>query len=112
MHRFSITSWSSGSFRQGRREYPGPDRLDFQDMAAIASRVLGKAVTARARAPEAALAGRGFTAQMEAEALAMYAHYDRHGLPGNSNVLEMILRRMPGSFEASVTRHFSETPDH
>ena len=88
-------------------ELAGAERLTFEDMAAALGRVVGHGVTARAAPPDAVLAtagARGFPASALEELGLMMAHYDRHGLVGNPNVLRMLLGREPTGFEAAVAR--------
>jgi NAD(P)H dehydrogenase (quinone) len=90
-------------------ELAGTNTLSFRDMAAIASEVTKTTVEAVAGTADEALAGRNLSSEAKDEARAMYAFYDRHGLPGNGRVLGMLLGRKPRLFESSfsalVRRH-------
>jgi NAD(P)H dehydrogenase (quinone) len=93
-------------------ELAGAERLSFQDMAARASALTKSPVRAIVGRAQDALAGRGFSAEREREARAMYAHYDAHGLPGNGRVLSLLLKREPrsfGSFFAGFMRERGRT---
>lgn len=83
-------------------ELAGPAPLTIADMADALSKLLGRPVRAELGTPDDALRGRGFSPESEAEARAMYAHYDAHGLPGNGKALEMILGRAPRPFHESL----------
>lgn len=87
-------------------ELAGAERLDFFGMASVVSAVTGRQVGAEVGEPEIALRVRSYSAHMQTEARAMYAYYDAHGLPGNGNVLRLILGREPATFEASMRSHF------
>ena len=84
-------------------ELAGAKGLSFRDMAAIASGVTNTTVKAVVGTADEALAGRNLPPESMAEARAMYAFYDQHGLPGNGRVLGMLLRRNPRSFEQSFS---------
>ena len=88
-------------------ELAGAEQLTFQDMAAALGRVVGHPVAARSAPADVVLAmarARGFSASALEELGLMMAHYDRHGLVGNPNVLRMLLGREPTGFEAAVAR--------
>lgn len=86
-------------------ELAGVERLNFRRMGEIISGVLARPVLTQSIAPDAALARRpNFDAAMQVQARAMYAQYDAHGLPGNGNVLKMILKREPTNFAESMRR--------
>ncbi len=46
----------------------------------------------------------GLDAERRETLIAMFRYYDRHGLPGNANVLRWLLGREPTTFEAFATR--------
>lgn len=50
---------------------------------------------------------RGFSDKQTAELIAMYRHYDGHGLPGNGRVLEMLLGRQSARFENIAQRYLA-----
>ena len=83
-------------------ELAGADTLDFRQMGDVLAGILGRPVTVREIDPETALRRRSFDPAMQAQARAMYAHYDGHGLRGNSGILRMLLGRNPTSFADSV----------
>lgn len=89
-------------------ELAGADHLDCTAMAEIVSRVLGRTIIARSVDPaeqiDRRVAARGFDAVAASEMRAMFDHYADHGLVGNSNVLRMLLKREPTSFEAAARR--------
>ena len=88
-------------------ELAGAERLSFVDMAAALARVIGASVAARSATPETVTAvarARRFSDGALDELRLMMAHYDRHGLVGNSNVLRMLLGREPTGFEAAIAR--------
>lgn len=94
--------WDGAAF-----ELCSGDRLTRFEMAAVIARVLGRSVHAE-RCPLdewlAAAAGSRTPFQLGRVA-AMFAHYDRFGLPGgNPRVLRMMLGRDPTRFEAFVRR--------
>jgi len=85
----------------------GPDGLSQDDMARILSELVGKPIRAEAKPPQQ-MRAEAEAAKVPAERiqtmLAMNAHYDGHGLMGNSNVLRWLLGRQPGDFAAFVKR--------
>jgi uncharacterized protein YbjT (DUF2867 family) len=89
-------------------ELAGTERLDCHRMAEILSAVSGTPVSLGSNDPEdfarARGAARGFDARQIGELIAMYRHYDGHGLVGNGNVLTMLLGRAPRDFAFAV-RH-------
>ncbi|MBN8507828.1 MAG: NmrA family NAD(P)-binding protein [Burkholderiales bacterium] len=94
--------WDGAAF-----ELCSGDRLTRVEMAAVIAGVLGRPVRAE-RCPldewQVAAAGSRTPFQLERVA-AMFAHYDRFGLPGgNARVLRMMLGREPTRFDAFVRR--------
>lgn len=87
-------------------ELAGSERLDCRKMADILGEIAGQAITLRQSDPElfARARGqkRGFDERQVEELIAMYRHYDGHGLVGNGNVLTMILGRPPRDFAYAV----------
>ena len=82
-------------------ELAGMERLSFRQMAAHLSDAYGTEISAVEADPDlviAQAASRGFGATAAAEIGSMMAHYHRHGLVGNGNVLQMIVRRPPLAF--------------
>ena len=93
-------------------ELAGPQALSQNDMAVILSELLGKPVRAQAKAAglmrkEAEAAG--IPAERIGTLVQMNAHYDRHGLIGNPNVLRWILGREPNDFAAFVKRELLQS---
>lgn len=83
-------------------ELAGADTLSFREMGDVLAGILGRPVAVREIDPETALRRRNFDPEMQAQARAMYAHYDEHGLRGNSRILRMLLGREPTSFADSA----------
>lgn len=85
----------------------GPDALSQDDMARILSDVVGKPIRAEAKPPQQ-MRAEAEAAKVPAERvetmLRMNAHYDSHGLMGNSNVLRWLLGRQPNDFATFVRR--------
>ncbi|AMN44002.1 SDR family oxidoreductase [Rhodoplanes sp. Z2-YC6860] len=85
----------------------GPDALSQDDMARILSGLVGKPIRAEAKPPQQ-MRAEAEAAKVPAERiqtmLAMNAHYDGHGLMGNSNVLRWLLGRSPNDFATFVRR--------
>lgn len=85
----------------------GAAGLSQHDIAAAATRVLGRAVAAEAvdlDAWEARARAGGLDADRAAALRAMFAYYDAHGLPGNTGVLAWLLGRAPTPPEATLAR--------
>jgi NAD(P)H dehydrogenase (quinone) len=79
-------------------ELSGPLEVASDDIVLAASEILGREVVAEAQDPDAWAA----TAESLPEAArsrlhAMFAHYDRHGSPGDATVLRTLLGREPGA---------------
>jgi NAD(P)H dehydrogenase (quinone) len=83
-------------------ELAGGETLDFRQIGDVLANTLGRPVTVRTIDPDTALRRRNFDPQMQALARAMYAHYDEHGLRGNSRILQMLIGRKPTSFAKST----------
>ncbi len=85
---------------------------DRGDLAAIAGQVLGRTITAAAPGFEewAAKADLPYDDAQTRQLADMYAHYDRHGLPGNPFTLRAILGREPRSLQAFFTDLTAGTP--
>ncbi len=85
----------------------GPDVLSQDDCAAILTSILGRSIRAMAKSVEHFRRDAG-AAGMSAERIEvmtkMNAHYDAHGLIGNSNVLRWVLGREPTRFAEFVRR--------
>jgi NAD(P)H dehydrogenase (quinone) len=83
---------TSGSFDSGIYELAGPSILTMTDVAAtLGTRV--ESIDARSW-ERAALAG-GMDPESARRLVAMFEHYDRHGLVGNPTALAMLLGRAP-----------------
>lgn len=90
----------------------GPEPLSQTDMAAILSELTGKEINAKAKSLEDFEAGARAGSMPEQRLqtmLKMNAHYNAHGLIGNSNVLRWILGREPATFKEFVTRDLLKT---
>ncbi|GAB2697321.1 SDR family oxidoreductase [Thalassiella azotivora] len=79
-------------------ELGGPRLVSVADVADAAAQVLGRRVRARRIDPTAWAQGPGAALPDDARRrlLAMFAHYDRYGLPAGSRVLTALLER-PGT---------------
>lgn len=85
----------------------GPEQLDQEHCAQIISRFLGRPVRAARSSPEIAISmarKAGWPDSRLENLRIMNAHYDRHGLIGNSNILSWILGRKPATFADYVAR--------
>lgn len=82
----------------------GPEVLTVREMAAEASRALGRPVTAQQVSREGWLAGPGAALPESARAdlLAMFASYDREGLVGGSAWLWALLGHLPTTWAQAV----------
>lgn len=90
-------------------ELAGVEQLSFTDMAAILSQVLDRKIVARKVAAEDIRISRlkkTLSARQKNEMGMMMAHYDKHGLVGNGNVLRMLLDREPTTFLRMATRTY------
>jgi uncharacterized protein YbjT (DUF2867 family) len=85
----------------------GPQALSQTDMAHIISDITGRTVTAARKTEQAFRAGAqkmGLPAGRIEQICKMNAHYDKHGLIGNSNILQFILGRVPTTFAEFIAR--------
>jgi uncharacterized protein YbjT (DUF2867 family) len=85
----------------------GPDALSQEDCTKIISSVLGRPVRAAAKSIEdfrRDAAAAGMPSERIEVMTRMNAHYDAHGLVGNSNVLRWLLGREPTRFAEFVRR--------
>ena len=89
-------------------ELAGTERITPGGMAVAIGEATGEMVQLSEVHPEtfaaARAAGRGFDERQCSELLAMYRHYDGHGLLGNGNVLTMLLGREPACFTDVASR--------
>ena len=95
-------------------ELCGREILSPREIAEIFTRFLGRPVLLEVISPEAweASAREVGLGDYEIETLlAMFAYYGRHGLTGNSNVLEWMLGRPAVAFEAFVERTWKAPPE-
>lgn len=91
-------------------ELAGPEPLSQADMARIIASVTGREITARATpitAMKEAAAAKGMSKDKIEQMAIMNNHYDRHGFPGNPNVLRWLLGREPTRYEDYVRRLYS-----
>jgi uncharacterized protein YbjT (DUF2867 family) len=87
----------------------GPQRLSQRDCAEVLTRHLGRDISAQAKPLDAFLADARNAGMPQARLetmMTMNAHYDAHGLVGNSNVLHWLLGRAPTDFAAYVARDY------
>ena len=84
-------------------ELGGPALVSVAEVAAIASEVLGRPVTA-ARIDPDAWTGEGLDERERAWLHAMFGYYDAYGLPTGGRVLEALLGRTPAAVADVVTR--------
>jgi len=90
-------------------ELGGPALVSVSDAAAAASSVLGRRVLARRLDPEswASGPGAGLAPRERAWLLAMFASYDRHGLPAGGRVLRDLLGGRSTSLDETLTRELA-----
>jgi uncharacterized protein YbjT (DUF2867 family) len=90
----------------------GPENLSQRDIAQIISSVTDKPVVAEQKSEDE------FRKTAEASGLPqtridqickMNAHYDKHGLVGNSNVLHWLLKRSPTDFASFIKRDLADS---
>jgi NAD(P)H dehydrogenase (quinone) len=88
-------------------ELAGAQTLSFADMASTLSKVLGHSVTLAPSRKDVIVdqfaIARGFGPSAKRDFTAMLEYYDRHGLIGNGNILQMLLKR-PATPYADVVR--------
>jgi uncharacterized protein YbjT (DUF2867 family) len=93
-------------------ELAGPQPLSQDDVAAILSTLLGRLIRAQSK-PADQMRKEAEAAGVPAERIntmsQMNAHYDRHGLIGNPNVLRWILGREPNDFAGFVERELLQS---
>ncbi|MEV7429837.1 NmrA family NAD(P)-binding protein [Nocardioides sp. NPDC092400] len=92
-------------------ELGGPALVSVADVAAAAADVLGRPVAARRTDPEA-WRGEGLDAREQEWLRAMFAYYDRHGLPTGPLPLAALLGRegrAPTSLRAALARDLAGT---
>ena len=93
-------------------ELAGAERLTARDMAEAIGTSLGTTLETRQVDPDhfatVRAARRGLDARQTRELVAMYHHYDAHGLVGNGTVLAMLLKRAPARFADVARRDLKE----
>ncbi|MBI3160822.1 MAG: NmrA family NAD(P)-binding protein [Chloroflexi bacterium] len=96
---------ASGAYTDGIYELAGPQALNQHDIAAALSAALGRPIAARQLPPKTwAARNPGLPEYARASLLAMFRHYDRHGLRGSPAVLAAILGRPPATFAQAAAR--------
>lgn len=90
-------------------ELGGPAAVSVRDVAHVAGEVLGREVAVERVTPEtwAAGEGAGLDERRRAWLLAMFAYYDRHGLPTGAVPLAALLGRAPTSVGDVVRRELA-----
>ncbi len=90
-------------------ELGGPRLVSVRDVAAAATDVLGSDVPVEAVSPEEWAAGPGahLGAREREWLLAMFAYYDRHGLPAGSLPLRCLLGREPHDVRTVLERELA-----
>lgn len=75
-------------------ELSGPGEVSADDVTRVAGQVLGRTVVAERQDPDEWAASAGELPEATRQRLhAMFAHYDRHGSPGNATILSTLLGR-------------------
>ena len=90
-------------------ELGGPSPVSVRDVAAAASEVLGVDVPVERvdRQGWAASDGEGLDQREREWLLAMFAYYDRHGLPAGSLAPRCLLEREPTDVVTTLTRELA-----
>ncbi len=91
-------------------ELAGPEALSQEEIAEILTRELGRPVQAQTldRGEWADNAHRsGMPEHAINTLLKMFAYYENYGLPGNPNVLNMLLKRPATTFSEFIHRHIN-----
>lgn len=89
----------------------GPEALSQVDMAQIISEVLGSPVFAEERSADEYVSiakKNGMPTDRIEQLCAMNEHYDKHGLRGNSNILEWLIKRPATKFRTYITNNFDQ----
>ena len=89
----------------------GPEALSQVDMARIISEVLGRPVFAEAKPADEYIRiakKNGMPSERIEQLCAMNEHYDKHGLRGNSNILEWLLKRPATNFQTYISSNFNK----
>jgi uncharacterized protein YbjT (DUF2867 family) len=87
-------------------ELGGPELVSVTDVAAAASDVIGRQVAVEHVTAEewAAADGAGLEPRERDWLVAMFAYYDRHGLPAGPVPLRALLGREPADLDAALAR--------
>jgi len=90
-------------------ELGGPDLVSVADVAAAASEVLGRVITASRLDPAIWVAGpgAGLDPRERDWLLAMFAYYDRHGLPAGGHVLRDLLGGRSTTLAETISRELA-----
>lgn len=90
-------------------ELAGPALVSVTDIAQRAAEVLGRPVAVEQLSGEewAATAGASLDPRMREGLLAMFAHYDAHGLPAGSLALAALLGRTPTALRETLRRELA-----
>jgi uncharacterized protein YbjT (DUF2867 family) len=90
----------------------GPEALSQVDMARIISEVLGRPVFAEAKPADEYISiakKNGMPSERIEQLCAMNEHYDKHGLRGNSNILEWLIKRPATNFQTYISNNFNKS---
>ena len=85
----------------------GPENLSQRDMARIISEVIAKEIVAEKKSEQEfrkTAESAGMPQARIDQICKMNAHYDKHGLVGNSNILKWLLNRPPTDFAGFIRR--------
>ena len=80
-------------------------------MARIISEVLGRPVFAEAKPADEYIRiakKNGMPSERIEQLCAMNEHYDKHGLRGNSNILEWLIKRPATNFHTYISSNFNK----
>ena len=100
----------SGDHEFATYQLAGPEALSQIDMAKIISEVIGIPIFAEAKAVDEYINAAkkiGMPADRIEQLSIMNEHYDKHGLRGNSNILEWLIKRPPTNFFTFIRNNFN-----
>ena len=100
----------SGDHEFATYQLAGPEALSQMDMAKIISEVIGIPIFAEAKAVDEYITAAkkiGIPADRIEQLSIMNEHYDKHGLRGNSNILEWLIKRPPTNFVTFIRNNFN-----
>jgi uncharacterized protein YbjT (DUF2867 family) len=100
----------SGDHEFATYQLAGPEALSQMDMAKIISEVIGIPIFAEAKAVDEYINAAkkiGMPADRIEQLSIMNEHYDKHGLRGNSNILEWLIKRPPTNFFTFIRNNFN-----